>query len=181
MTKEQQKYIFIGFVIVVFIFIYFNFFLGPVNRRIREKKNRIEELTRTLSEVKREAEQLEELKTKIAVLEYEYKELQELLPKEKDIPDLIRQITTGSQRFGIKIQNITIKPVDTTVSPEYDEIPFALTILGTFHRVFEFLTQLGQGKRLMSAKDLQLSAQISPDRLTTISGNFTLIAYKLKS
>lgn len=180
MKKEQQKYIFAGFIVVGFVFIYFNFFLGPVNRGIKQKRQKIAELTTQLQNLKREAKQLDQLKTKVAVLEYEYKELQALLPKEKDLPDLIRRLTTISQQFGIKIRNIQLRPIVTTISPEYDEIPIGLSFTGTFHTLLEFLTEIGQEKRLMRAIDLQLSAQISPDKSTTVGGNFTLIAYKLK-
>lgn len=180
MTKEQQKYVFIVFAVVAFVFVYFNFFLQPVNRGIKNKNARIKELTTMLTEAKREAEQLEQLKTKIAALEYEYKELQLLLPAQKDLPDLIRRLTTLSQRFGIRIQSIETRPVVTTASTEYDEIPFGLTITGTFHTILEFLTELGQQDRLMSARDLQLSAQVTAEKLATASGSFTMVAFKLK-
>ena len=180
MTKEQQKYVFIAFAVVIFVFVYFNFLLGPVNRGIKDKKKKIKGLTDVLTEAKKEAEQLEQLKTKIAILEYEYKELRALLPEQTDLPDIIRRLTTVSQRFGIKIQSIQIRPVVTTASEEYDEIPLVLTITGTFHTVFEFLTELGQEKRLMSARDLQLSAQVVSEKLATASGSFTVVAYKMK-
>lgn len=180
MKKEQQIYILIGVGVVIFVFFYFNFLLGPVNRSIKNKKERIKELTNTLAEAKKEIGQLEQLKIKNAILEYELQELQTLLPKEKDFPDLLRKINTVAQHHGIKIITLQPRPIITTTSQEYNEIPFGLQITGTFHNIGNFLAEIGQEKRLFAIKDLQLNQQLSSDKSITVSGNFTLIAYMAK-
>ncbi|MEW6042101.1 MAG: hypothetical protein AB1633_11330, partial [Elusimicrobiota bacterium] len=81
MKKEQQKYIFIGVGFLIFVFIYFNFLLRPVNKNIKEKRKKIDELTITLNEAKREAAQLESLKMKLTLLEKQFKDIQARLPK----------------------------------------------------------------------------------------------------
>ncbi|MFN3966621.1 MAG: type 4a pilus biogenesis protein PilO [Endomicrobiia bacterium] len=180
MKKEQQIYILIGIGVIVFVFFYFNFLLGPVNKSIKNKKEKIKELTNTIAEAKREIGQLEQLRTKVAILEYELKELQTLLPEEKDLPDLLRKINKVAQHHGIKITILQPRPIITTTSQEYNEIPFGLQITGTFHNVGNFLAEIGQEKRLFLTRDLQLSQQLSSDKSTTVGGSLTLIAYMTK-
>jgi len=180
MKKEQQIYILIGALVVVFVFFYFNFLLGPVNRSIKMKKERIKELTNTIIEAKKEIGQLEQLKAKNAILEAELKELQLLLPKQKDLPDLLRKINAVAQHHGIKITSLQPRPIVTNTSQEYDEIPFGLQITGTFHNLGNFLAEIGQEKRLFAVRDLQLNQQLSSDKSTTVNGSLTLIAYMSK-
>jgi len=165
---------------VVFVFLYFNFLLGPVNKRIKIKEGKIKELTNTIAEAKKEMGQLDQLKIKNAILEYELKELLSLLPKQKDLPDILRKINAVAQRHGIKIISLQPRPIVTTTSQEYDEIPFGLQITGTFHNVGNFLAEIGQEKRLFAVRDLQLNQQLSPDKSTTVGGSLTLIAYMTK-
>ncbi|OGS22615.1 MAG: hypothetical protein A2252_03280 [Elusimicrobia bacterium RIFOXYA2_FULL_39_19] len=180
MKKEQQIYIFIGIGLVAFIFVYFNFLLNPVNKGIKTKTSKIKETIEMLEQAKRESLQLEEFKVKSQILEMEIKELQERLPKTKDLPDLIRRITKDSEKFGIKIQNFQPRPTVTTVSSEYDEIPFGIQYIANFHTLGHFLAEIGQEKRLLSTKDLQITSQAGQDKSKTISGSITLIAFITK-
>ncbi|MBU2567925.1 MAG: type 4a pilus biogenesis protein PilO [Elusimicrobia bacterium] len=179
MKKEQQKYIIIGIGFVVFLFIYFKFLVGPVNSGISEKRKKIRELTQTIEQVKIEAAQMEVFKTKLAMLDSEVKDLQDRLPKNKDIPDLIRKISRNAERFGIKIQNLALRSIVTTASPEYDEIPITVQYQASFHTLGHFISDIGQEKRLMSVKDVAM-AQSGTLPTQNLSGTFTLTAYMIK-
>ena len=179
MKKEQQKYIIIGVGFLVFLFVYFTVLVGPVNSRISEKRKKIHELTQTIEQVQKEAAQMDVFKAKLALLELEVKDLEERLPKNRDIPDLIRKISINAERFGIKLQNLSLQPIVTTTSPEYDEIPITVQYQGSFHTLGHFISDIGQEKRLMSVKNVMM-AQAGTLPTQNLSGNFTLIAYMIK-
>lgn len=180
MKKEQQIYISIGIGIVLFVFLYFNFLLNPVNNDIEEKKKKIAETIGQVEEAKRESLQLEEFKVKSQVLEMDVKELQEKLPRTKDIPDLIRRISRDSDRFGIKIANFQPNPTNTGASSEYDEVPFNITYSANYHSLANFFAVIGQEKRILAVRDLTMNAAPGADKKTTLGGNFFLIAYMAK-
>ncbi len=180
MKKEQQIYILIGIITIVFVFVYFNFLLGPINKSIKFKKEKIKELTNIIIEAKKEIGQLDHLRMKNAALEEELIELQLLLPNKKELPDILRKINKTAQQHGMKIINIQPRPIVTNVSQEYNEIPFGIQIIGTFHNVGNFISEIAQEKRLFDTRDLKLNQQISSDKSITVNGTLTLIAYMAK-
>jgi Tfp pilus assembly protein PilO len=179
MKKEQQKYIFIGVGFVIFLFIYFNFLLRPINKGITEKRKKIEELSVNLNEAKKEAAQLEVLKFKLSMLETQFKNLQARLPKGKNTPDLLRTINKDAQRWGIKILSLQPRPMMPMQAADYDELTFSISYTGSFHSLGNFIADIGQEKRLFAVRELQMT-QVSGDKMTTVSGTFVLIAYKAK-
>jgi len=176
--KEQQVYIAIGFGVILGIFIYLKFLLGPVNKNITQTKDKIQQSGQTLAEAKREADNLEILQAQMKVLELEVTDLQQSLPKGKEIPDLLRRVTKIAQRFGVKINNyqlLAIKP-----GQDYDEFPVTLQISGNFHSIGNFLAELGQEERIFSASNLILTSQSLPKEGITVTGGITIIAYVAK-
>jgi type IV pilus assembly protein PilO len=113
------------------------------------------------------------------VLQTQVSDLEKLLPKEKQIPQLLRAITKSAQQYQLKITQITPQPI--VAKANYSELPFQLSVQGNFHTLALFLTDLGQGSRLMSARNVVFSQpQQAKDASVSLSATFTLVAYTFK-
>jgi len=179
MKKEQQTYIAIGIGVLFFLFIYFKFFLVPINNSISDKRNKIETLENDISIAKKESAGLEELKVRSVLLQQEVADLQKKLPKSKEIPGFLRIVTRNAQRFGVKLQNISQPTM--AVQQEYNELKYNFSFTSSFHSLGNFFAEIGQEERLLSIRDLTLSAQAGTDKSITVSGTFSLIAFMAKS
>ena len=179
MKKEQQTYIAIGIGVLFFLFIYFKFFLVPINNSISDKRNKIETLENDISIAKKESAGLEELKVRSVLLQQEVADLQKKLPKSKEIPGFLRIVTRNAQRFGGKLQNISQPTM--VVQQEYNELKYNFSFTSSFHSLGNFFAEIGQEERLLSIRDLTLSAQAGTDKSITVSGTFSLIAFMAKS
>jgi Tfp pilus assembly protein PilO len=179
MKKEQQTYIAIGIGVLFFLFIYFKFFLVPINNSISDKRNKIETLENDISIAKKESAGLEELKVRSVLLQQEVADLQKKLPKSKEIPGFLRIVTRNAQRFGVKLQNISQPTM--AVQQEYNELKYNFSFTSSFHSLGNFFAEIGQEERLLSIRDLTLSAQAGTDKSVTVSGTFSLIAFMAKS
>jgi len=179
MKKEQQTYIAIGIGVLFFLFIYFKFFLVPINNSISDKRNKIETLENDISIAKKESAGLEELKVRSVLLQQEVADLQKKLPKSKEIPGFLRIVTRNAQRFGVKLQNISQPTM--VVQQEYNELKYNFSFTSSFHSLGNFFAEIGQEERLLSIRDLTLSAQAGTDKSVTVSGTFSLIAFMAKS
>ena len=179
MKKEQQTYIAIGIGVLFFLFIYFKFFLVPINNSISDKRNKIETLENDISIAKKESAGLEELKVRSVLLQQEVADLQKKLPKSKEIPGFLRIVTRNAQRFGVKLQNISQPTM--VVQQEYNELKYNFSFTSSFHSLGNFFAEIGQEERLLSIRDLTLSAQAGTDKSITVSGTFSLIAFMAKS
>jgi Tfp pilus assembly protein PilO len=63
----------------------------------------------------------------------------------------------------------------------YNEVPFQITLSGTYHSLAHFLADLGQESRIISEKNINFTPESSgKDYSTTINAGFVLIAYTFK-
>lgn len=177
--KMQQNLIALGACFVALVFIYYSYLLSPINKKYSDELQRLSDTEAKLAEMKKRALELPKLQAEMTVLQQEVEDLGKMLPKDKEIPKLLKTVTKISQRYHLKVTNITPMPV--VAQANYNEIPFQLTVTGTYHGLARFLSELGQESRILNSKSLNYSG-IAPSgkEKNTINVNFTLYAYTFK-
>jgi type IV pilus assembly protein PilO len=180
MTKNIQKNLIIILILIVGLsFVYINYVISPLNSKYQEKLDKIASVETKLADTKRKAMELPKLQLSMKNLENEVADLEQLLPREKEVPGLIRIVTKTAQKYQLKISNIT--PGSVSSQPNYNEIPFQMTIQGTYHSLAYFLNEIGQEARILSVKNINYSGTTaSKENSNTISVNCTLVAYTFK-
>jgi len=180
MTKNIQKNLIILAVLITgFLFVYFNYFIAPLNARYKESLSKLGQVESKLADTKRKALELPKLQADMASLEQEVSDLEKLLPKDKEIPGLLRIVTKTAQKYQLKITNIT--PGGINSQTNYNEIPFQMTIQGTYHGLAYFLSDIGQESRILSVRNINfVSTPPSKDNPNTININCTFVAYTFK-
>lgn len=180
MTKQMQQnliamVIFLGMT----IFVYFKYLISPMEIKYKETVDKLKQTNSKLTEMKRRAQELPKLQMEMKLLKEEVAVLEKRLPKEKGIQDLLRTITKTAQEYDLSVSNFA--PGRIVTKANYNEIPFTINLKGSFHRLAQFLTDLGQESRILSARKLNLSANSgTKDSNITINANFEIIAYTFK-
>ena len=102
------------------------------------------------------AAKLDILKIENDKLIKELKELQEKLPEEESVSTLIQQLSEIAVRADIDI--LTWKPEAKKAHPSgiVEEIPFSLTLAGTYHNLGSFFSNLTRLNRIVNVSDIQL-------------------------
>jgi type IV pilus assembly protein PilO len=180
MTKKlQQQLIFIVLIFAGLSYVYFGYILKPINSRFQDAQTKLREAESKLSEMKLRALELPKLQSEMMYLEQEVSDLEKLLPKEKQIPELIRTITKAAQQFGIKMQNIA--PGPEAPQANFSELPFRMILEGNYHSFARFLAELAQGQRIFNYRDLVFTGRTaSKEDPNTIMVSFNLIAFIFK-
>jgi type IV pilus assembly protein PilO len=180
MTKNIQKNLLIIAVLIAALsFVYFNYVLSPLNSKYQENLDKLQSVETKLADTKRKAMELPKLQLSMKNLENEVSDLEQLLPREKEVPGLIRIVTKTAQKYQLKISNIT--PGATLAQPNYNEIPFQMTIQGTYHSMAYFLNEIGQEARILSVKNITYTGTPpSKENSNTVNVSCTLIAYTFK-
>ncbi len=177
MKKEQQILIFICIGILFYVYIFFKIVLAPVNKKISETKRMISEKQQKVTEAEIAKSQLPLLQSETKRLELEIAELEKKVPKEVNLPELIKIISKVSQYFGIKLQTLSYQSIDTS-PPQYNEIPFSISFTASYHNLGQFLAAIAQEKRIFASKNLVLN--YTGDKENSVTGTFILYAYALK-
>jgi len=179
MTRKLKQNL---IVLIVFAamagFVYFKYLITPLDIKNREALSQLQQAESKLSEMKRRAMELPKLQAEMRILETEVTELEKSLPRNKEIPDIIRTITRTAQRYHLKIQSFS--PAPMLSQPNFNEVPFQITLQGSYHSLAHFLAELGQQTRILNAKNINISSSGGKDNETTINATFTLVAYIFK-
>lgn len=141
-------------------YVYFGTSFLPFSYPARKAK--IAQLEAEHEKLAAEVEKARKVVGDLARLEAEYERLhdqwlsaQELLPEEKEMPELLRQVTTAGSRAGIEFALFEPKP---PIAREFHtEHPISVTVRGNYHQVGSFIGRLSNMDRIVNVSDMKLA------------------------
>lgn len=178
--------------VVILSYVYFATSFLPFSYPVRKAK--IEALEKEYSKISAELEKARRTVGNLARLEAEYERLhdqwldaQELLPEEKEMPELLRQVTTAGMRAGVEFA--LFEPQPPMPLEFYAEHPVRCKVRGGYHQVGIFLSRLANLSRIVNVAKLELkqtgdsrgnkNTKRQVKRMSTVEAEFTLSAYTL--
>ena len=157
-NQRDQAMLLAAVVAVVAAGSYWYFYHSPRSTALDERTTHVEQMeianTRARAEIARG--EPEDLKRQAA----EYKEnlelMRRLVPTENELPALLEQVSTAARRVGLDIA--TVEPIPVIVGDEFDTYRYRLSLEGGYHRVGQFLANVGSLTRIVAPVNLQLEA-----------------------
>src|SRR2546423_13580549 len=121
----------------------------------------IEKLEQTVSAAKADRDRKKalvanapQLRTLKAELEGRYKEAIAQLPDQKEIPDLLMNISNKARESGLDI--LSFRPKTENPQEFYAEIPVDVTVRGGFHSLVGFFDEVGRLNRLVNINNIDM-------------------------
>lgn len=78
-----------------------------------------------------------------------------LIPSSEELPDLLDAISAQAQRTGVDIS--LIQPSGATQEQYYTRRTYDMAVIGTYHQIGQFLTQVGSLQRIVTPMNLVLT------------------------
>jgi len=154
--KRYSLPLIVGLNVVILVISYFLVFDG----QFREKGA----LTGDLSRAQQELARLTAISNKMAKTRKEYasltRDLQEMMrqmPEEKEIPDLLRQISTTAQGARMRIKYFA--PKDVQQRDFYAELPFEIKYAGLYHSLGYFFDGIRNMERIVHVTSFSLESK----------------------
>jgi Tfp pilus assembly protein PilO len=148
-------------------YVYFGTTFLPFNYPVRKAK--IQALEAEHEKLAAEVEKARRVVGDLARLEAEYERLhdqwlsaQELLPEEKEMPDLLRQVTTAGSRAGVEFA--LFEPGAPAAKEFHTEHPIEVKVRGNYHQVGSFLGRLSNLDRIVNVSEVTM---VEPAERTT--------------
>lgn len=157
-------------IVVILILAAFHFLhWEELENQITRLKSERESLERTYKEQKAVADNLPTFQQNTKKLEEDLNLALTQLPREKEIPSLLRDIYTLGKKSGIEFK--TFEPQKETRRQLYSELPIKLQIVGDYHQIAVFFDRVGKLNRIVNISNLDVTTQKGQDGVEILTVN----------
>jgi type IV pilus assembly protein PilO len=150
---NQRLLVYSGTAVLLVLFYAFVFYL-PRSAQILEKQENI----RTLEEEKTKLQALlkDRANTKIAIQEVEgqFNRAKAQLPEEKEIPELLKQVSNLGRDSGLDVVLFRQKP--EVFQALYAEVPVEMSVRGSYHQIALFFDKVRRLDRIVNISDTNM-------------------------
>lgn len=179
LTKQQQQLI--AFLTVFILgggYFYWNYMLKPTMEKIKISEEKYNDLTAKIETAERQARRLPALQNELATLQVELASLEKQLPKDKDMPNIIRTLTREALQESLQFSRLAPRPA--TRQQYFEIISFDLQFVGSLHALARFLASLGQQDRIFQAQTISMTLSGTPSDtqgISPLSISLTILTY----
>jgi type IV pilus assembly protein PilO len=167
--------IFVGtIVLLVGLFIYFIYL--PKTEQISQTKREIAAQKQKLNRAKIRAKNLKKFEEEFAQVDAQFQEALKLLPNEKEIPSLLRNITQLGSDSELEFR--VFRPGRERAADFYMEIPVSIEVSGNYHNVAIFFDKVGHMERIVNILNVNMSPTSA--RSTTLTTRCDAVTYRFK-
>ncbi|MBI1955597.1 MAG: type 4a pilus biogenesis protein PilO [Acidobacteria bacterium] len=129
--------------------------LVPVRSENSTKANQVAQLEKDVVPLRPYRERRTALEVENRQLEAQLQNLQQIVPTEKEVDGLIRQVQAEAILAGIMVRRFTARPPVT--QELYVEVPFEVELDGSFYDVLQFYDRLGKLERIINVSGLKMA------------------------
>jgi type IV pilus assembly protein PilO len=133
-------------------------------------------LTSELQEAKAKAANREKLKAELDVTETLFEETAKLLPKDKEIPSLLTNISALGRGSGLDF--LTFKPGADVPKDFYSEIPVDIKVRGPYHNMGVFLDQISKLDRIVTVSNINMGGPKKEGSEMLLDSSCRLVTYR---
>lgn len=148
----------------------------PNMQKIDQTTKNVHELEGKLNRAIVQRKQLPEKRAEKEQVDAQFNEALKLLPNDKEIPELLTQISALGADSELDLRSI--RPQGDRKKEFYKEIPISLELKGTYHNVAIFFEKVGRMDRIMNIQNVNMKP-VSP-RLTELNVTCEAITYTFR-
>ncbi len=154
---------------------YFIFYMPNVDAIVRLEGQQ-DTLRTAIKKAEKAANHLDEHKAAMDETRKKFDQLSTLLPKQKEIPDLLRNISDLGKGAGLDF--ISFIPGAETPRDFYAEIPVNISIRGPYHNLGFFLDQVSKLDRIVTVNNVNMSSPRKSGGEMILNSTCRLVTYR---
>ena len=98
------------------------------------------------------------------------------LPDNADVPQLLAQLGSHARSTGLFISEF--KPMAEAGKGFYAEIPFGMTVRGSYHEIAMFLDSIAKLDRIINVTSLTMGSPETQNAKVVVNASFNLKTYR---
>ena len=172
----QQKLIGVG-VIVVLVGIGAYFFdIDPARSHIADNDARIEKQEAELLKLQQQAQHRTQFMREVERLKQRLREAEEQLPKQAEIPKLLRDIAYEAQQSGLRLDRFEIQA--ESQQGDFAQVPVKMSVRGSYHEIAVFFDRLAKMPRIVNVTDVVMLTPQMENKKIVVSSSYTATTYR---
>jgi type IV pilus assembly protein PilO len=175
LTSKVKLGITVVLVLLPIIVFYFSYY-KPKAQKIETLSNQKVSLEQQLQEVKQKAANLAKFEKELEEAETKFLETAALLPKQKEIPKLLKDISALGRNAGLDF--LTFKPLADIPKDFYAEIPITINVRGPYHNMGYFFDQVSKLERIVSVSNVKMSSPKKEGGEMLLKSDCKLVTYR---
>ena len=159
---QQQKKLMIGLVPILLLAGYYFFFHGDKALEIDALEARLETLEQNNNTARAIAQQGtgEDLARRLDLYQEHMERLEQLIPSGEEVPDLLNMIASRAEATDVQLA--LMRPEEDVASDFYRRVTYEMGVIGSYHDVGQFLSEVGSLPRIVTPIDLTLRRREGP-------------------
>ncbi|MCO4770336.1 MAG: type 4a pilus biogenesis protein PilO [Deltaproteobacteria bacterium] len=154
-------------------------FIKPTKDQIQVAQVRNVKLVEERNTNRDIAENRERWERQVELLNEELAKAIKELPNEREIPELLRRISSIGKKIGLEF--LLFQPLPELPREFYADVPVKLKIEGSFHEVATFFDRIGKLNRIVNIRDISMSSPFQRSGKIVLTTDGTAVTYRFLS
>jgi type IV pilus assembly protein PilO len=175
----KQRFLIYGVGIALILFLHLFLFHFPRSKEIRTKQERISSLREERTKLQALLKDRDKAKAEISQIEGLFNRVKAQLPEQKEIPELLRQVSNLGRDSGLEVTLFRQK--EEVLLDLYAEVPVEMAVRGGYHQVALFFDKVRHLDRIVNVSDLNLKNPHPAEGQIYIEASFFATTYRFLS
>lgn len=175
LDRKVKALIAIAAILVPVALFYFLLY-QPANDRIAALDKQVASMRQELQRAQKAARDLPRYEKEMAETQERFEDTSVLLPRDKEIPALLRNISDLGKSAGLDF--LSFKPDKEIPKEFYAEIPVNISIRGPYHNMGFFLDKVSKLKRIVTVNNIKMGSPKQEGGETLLNSTCRLVTYR---
>jgi type IV pilus assembly protein PilO len=158
------------------VVLFYFFWFQPQSEKTANLTKQKARITKELQVAKAKAANLPKLMAELEATQILFEETAALLPKEKEIPSLLTNISALGRGSGLDF--LTFKPSADIPKDFYSEIPIDIKVRGPYHNMGIFLDQVSKLDRIVTVSNITMGGPKKEGGEMLLNSSCRLVTYR---
>lgn len=156
MTQREQALVGVGFIAILLAAAFWWFRFTPEAATIGAMSAHVDtvETNNRKARVAIARGTVQQLQTEAAGYQANLDLMRQLVPTSNEVPSLLANVSTAARRVGLDLASV--EPLPVIQGDQFDTYRYKVSVMGGYHEVAEFLTNVGSLDRIMAPVGLDL-------------------------
>lgn len=172
---NQRLLVYSGTAILLVILYAFTLYL-PRSTQISQKREKIQALEEEKTKLQASLKDIDKTKAEIQEVEGLFNQAKAQLPEQKEIPELLKQVSNLGQDSGLEV--ILFRQKSEVLRDLYAEVPVEMSVRGGYHQVALFFDKVRALDRIVNVSDTTIKNPQAVGGQMQIDATFSATTYR---